>query len=379
MKVLVIPTWYPGEGDKLIGIYHRDFTSSLNKYGIDADIVFIDRQRLSRPFKYLFMKKSEVIEEDNFKVYKYNLLDLARFGYDLEMNRYVKLLEKAVGEYIKLNGKPDVLHAHVTAPAGYATCVVGKKYGIPVVTTEHTALLERFFNKEPYKKYGLEVLKNSYYTVVSKYMKDITLKYTKECDILPNQVDTSLFQNDIKREIKEEFRIVSVCALRDGKGIDYGIKAVKSLVDKGINIHYDVIGDGFKEEYFRSVAKELGMEEHVTFLGRKSKQEISEHLKKCHALLISSDIESFGIPAIEALASGLPVITTDCLGVPSFIDDSCGVVCRVNDDVDMAEKVKYVIDNYSKFDKSHMMEVANQFSEENVVRKAKEIYEKISK
>ena len=42
MRVLVIPTWYPSGEDKLMGIYHKEFTSALNKNGIPADILFID-------------------------------------------------------------------------------------------------------------------------------------------------------------------------------------------------------------------------------------------------------------------------------------------------------------------------------------------------
>ena len=45
MKVLVIPTWYPNGEDKLMGVYHKEFTYALNSYGVKADMLFIDRQR----------------------------------------------------------------------------------------------------------------------------------------------------------------------------------------------------------------------------------------------------------------------------------------------------------------------------------------------
>ena len=60
MKVLVIPTWYPSGEDKLMGAYHKDFTEALNKNNIEADMLYISRQRLSKPFKYFFMKKREL-------------------------------------------------------------------------------------------------------------------------------------------------------------------------------------------------------------------------------------------------------------------------------------------------------------------------------
>ena len=47
MKVLVIPTWYPSGEDKLMGIYHKEFTEALNNNNIEANILFIERETLT--------------------------------------------------------------------------------------------------------------------------------------------------------------------------------------------------------------------------------------------------------------------------------------------------------------------------------------------
>ena len=60
MKVLVVPTWYPTGEDKLMGNYHKEFTAALNEFGVEANMLFIDRQRLSKPFKYFFSGKKEM-------------------------------------------------------------------------------------------------------------------------------------------------------------------------------------------------------------------------------------------------------------------------------------------------------------------------------
>lgn len=379
MKVLVIPTWLPGDADNLIGIYHKEYTEMLNKNGIEADILYVDRQRLSKPFKYFFSKKTSVEKETNYDIYKHKILDITRFSYDLEMKKYVKALDKLLVRYIKEKGKPDVLHAQVTLPAGYATCVVGEKHGIPVVVTEHTSKFERFFNQEPYNKYGMKVLNTSYFTTVSEFMKNSLSKFTSKCEILPNQVDVNLFKNDVQRIIKDDFKIVSVCALREGKGIDVAIKAVKELLKEGINVQYNIVGDGFMEEYYKNVALEEGISGNVKFLGRKSKKEIAEILKDSHVLLIPSRIETFAIPGIEAFASGMPVVSTECKGPEEFIDKKCGDLCAVDDVEDMADSIKYVYEEYEKFDRKHMLEVAEAYSEESVCKKAKEIYESLIK
>lgn len=377
MKVLVVPTWYPSGEDKLMGIYHKEFTEALNKHGIQADMLYIDRQRLSKPFRYLFMKKHIIEEEKNYKVYKSRMLNLRPIGFDIQMSSYVKVFEQSLKNYIKKNGKPDIIHAMVSVPAGYATCKAGNKLNIPVLVTEHGGNLERLYKDEPFKKYGEYVLKNATLSTVSNYMKDIALKYTDYCSVIPNQVNTDIFKNDKKRTIDGTFELISVCALREGKNLDDAFKAIKILLEDGMDIHYTIIGDGFLETFYKEACNSVGVSDYVSFLGRKNKQEIASYLENSHALIISSELESFAIPGVEALASGIPVITTDCLGPVEFVDEKCGEIAKVRDPKDLARAIKTVYNNYSKYDIKHMNMVAEKYSEKSVVKLAKIEYEKI--
>ena len=64
MNILVIPTWYPSGKDKLMGNYHKEFCEALaeNK-DIHVDMLFIERERLNNPIKYLFMPKEDIVKE----------------------------------------------------------------------------------------------------------------------------------------------------------------------------------------------------------------------------------------------------------------------------------------------------------------------------
>ncbi len=373
MKVLVIPTWYPSGEDKLMGIYHKEFTESLNNNGIDANILFIERNRLTKPISYLFKKKKIIIKETNYHTYLYRMLNMGSISFKWQLKRYVKTLKKAFKNYLKTNDKPDIIHAHVTVPAGYAACILGKIYNIPVVVTEHCGDLERFYKNPLFKEYGLYVLNNSYFTTVSKYMKDIALKYTDKCDIIPNLVDTKPFINNQKREIKDTFNLVMVCALREGKRIDIALEAIKKLK---IPVHLDIIGDGFYEVIYKNKCRDLGLD-NVRFLGRKTKQEIAEILKEEHALLITSEIESFAISGIEAMASGLPIITTDCLGPTEYVDNKVGLICKVNDPDDIAINISSLYDNYNNYDKDYIVNKALEYDSSNVIKKTTAIYNEL--
>lgn len=380
MRVLVIPSWYPIGEDKLMGNYHKEFTENLNNFGINADMIFIERERFSRPLNYLFSKKQFINVEKNYQVYITKMFNLAPFSFDLQQKLYVKKIDKAYQKYVKIYGKPDIIHAHVTVPAGYAACKLGKKYKVPVIVTEHCAKLERFFNDQMYQKYGKYVLENSTFSTVSNYMKKNILKYTQNCYIIPNLVDVKTFKNTTKRPINNTFNLVSVCALREGKKIENIFKAMDVLIDKGIkNIHLDVIGDGFLEEYYKNECKKLNLDKYVSFLGRKSKDEISKIMQKENALVISSEIESFAIPGIEALASGIPVISTKCLGPEEYIDDKCGALCEVNNVESLAIAIEKVINNYDSYDPLYLNSVADKFSARNVIKNTEKIYNNIIK
>lgn len=378
MNVLVIPSWYPSGEDKLMGIYHKEFTEALNNNGINANILFIEQNRLTKPISYLFKKKKEIINETNYSTYLYHMINMGPISYKWQLKRYVKKLKKAFKNYLKTNKKPDIIHAQVTLPAGYAACILGKMYNIPVVVTEHYSKFETYYTDKLLKEYSKFVFDNSTYSTVSHYMKDIVLKYTNDCYIIPNLVDTELFDNDIIERNTETFNLVSVSSLRIGKGIDTILKAINLVRDK-INIHLDIIGDGFCENYYKRICTELNLDDHVNFLGRKTKQEIANILQGENALIIGSELETFAIPGVEAMASGLPVITTNCLGPTEYVNDKTGVICEVNNPDDMAKAIMKLYNNYSNYNSNYIRKQAYNYSSTKVIERANSIYTSILK
>lgn len=380
MKVLVIPSWYPNGTDKLMGIYHKEYCEALaNRSNIKVDMLYIDRQRLNAPIKYISMKKKETIKEKNYNVYITKMLDVHKISDDLQLKKYSKTLEKAFLEYIKENGKPDILHAQVTIPAGYATCMIGEKYHIPVVITEHASYFNRFFEGKN-KKYTDYCLKHAHFTAVSNYMAKEMNKYTKKCTVLPNLVDTEIFiKNKQDKEIKG-LKLIQVSGLRQGKRFDDTMKALKQIIEnEKIDASLTIVGDGFLEAYYKNKCHELGIDKYVKFVGRKTKEEIANILPEHNVFVISSDKETFAIPGIEALASGLPVVSTKCLGPEEYIDEKCGKLVPVGDSKAMAEAILEVYHNLDKYDKKYMESVASKYSSKNVTDIALKIYKELLK
>ncbi len=375
MKVLVIPSWYPNGTDKLMGIYHKEYAEALSENkNVAVDMLYIDRQRLNAPIKYVMMKKNEIIKEKGYNVYIKKMLDIHKINEDYQIKRYTKKLEELYLEYLKTNEKPDIIHAHVTIPAGYAACVLGKKYNIPVVVTEHASYFKRFF-KDKNKKYGEYVLKNSKFTTVSNYMAKEIKKMGYECQVIPNVVDTQNFQ--IERKEQKSLKLVTVSALRQGKRIDDIIEALKLIIDDKIKASLTIIGDGFLEDYYKKKCNLLGMDKYVNFVGRKNKQEIAQILGEHNVFVIASEKETFCIPGVEALASGMPVVATKCLGPEEYIDDTCGKLVEVGNIKELKEAILEVYQNRDKYDKETLRKIANKYSRKSVINKALEIYNEV--
>jgi len=380
MNILVIPSWYPNGTDKLMGIYHKEFCEALSKRkDINVNMLYIDRQRLNAPLKYLTMQKKEIVKENGYKVYIRKMLDIHKISLDLQLKRYVKTLDKAFKEYLRDNPKPDVIHAHVTIPAGYAACVLGEKYNISVVVTEHASYFKRFFEGKN-KKYGDYVLNHSTYTTVSNFMANEMKTITNKCHVIPNLVDTEAFKKERKKI--DGLRLITVSALRQGKRIDDIIAAFKIIVEKEKiqDVKLTIVGDGFLEEFYKKRCHELKMDNYVEFTGRmNNKEEVAEILKENNIFVIASEKETFCIPGVEALASGLPIVSTKCSGPEEYIDESCGKLVEVGNVEEMAKAIIDVYNNKDNYEPKYLRSVADKYSAKNVTNIAINIYEEVRK
>lgn len=377
MNVLIIPSWYPSGADRLMGIYHKDFAKALAKRkDINVNMLFVDRQMLSHPIKYVFMKKKEFIKEENYNIYIKKMLDVKKINEDLQIRNYVKVLDKAFKEYLKVNEKPDVIQAMVSIPAGYAACKLGEKYNIPVVITEHASYFKTFFEGKN-KKYGDYILEHAKFSTVSNFMAKYIKDLGYECEVIPNLVDVETFK--VKRKKVKGIRLVIVSAFRKGKRLDDAIEALKILVEeKKLDARLTIIGEGM-DNYYQNRCHELKMDKYVDFLGRKTKSEIREILKEHNILLITSQMETFAIPGIEGLASGMPVVATKCLGPEEYIDDKCGRLVEIGNIEEMAQAIIEVYGALDTFNQDYLISVADKYSEKNVIDKIINVYKDVIK
>ena len=225
-------------------------------------------------------------------------------------------------------------------------------------------------------KYALE---HSLYTAVSQNVIDIIGDAAEGIRILPNSVDLSIFNDDRKKTPDGKIEMVTVCALRSEKGIDYEAFALKILRDEyGYdNLHLTVVGDGDYAGFYKEKVKEAGVQDIVTFVGKKTREEVKEYLTASDFMVMPSIEETFGIPPIEAMACGIPVVSTRCGAPEEYMTEQCGELCNVRDPEDLARAIDRVIKKTGEYDTSYLKSVANTFSEKAVTDKAMEFYREL--
>jgi glycosyltransferase involved in cell wall biosynthesis len=135
-------------------------------------------------------------------------------------------------------------------------------------------------------------------------------------------------------------RLLSVGRLHWKKGHEHALAAVRSLVDRGIEVEYRIVGDGEHREPTQFAIDDLGLTERVALLGARTADEVRDLLAWADVFVHPSLTEAFGVAAIEAQAMALPVVCSDAGGLPeNVVDGQSGFVVARRDASAMADRL----------------------------------------
>lgn len=285
----------------------------------------------------------------------------------------------------------DLLHVHYAIPHAYAGYMAKKMLQsegifIPMVTTLHGTDITLVGNHPFYKPaVTFSINESDVVTSVSQSLKDDTLRLfdiKNEIDVVPNFIDLSKFNNtftDCQRDLmaKEDERIIThISNLRPVKRIT-DIIEIFDRVQKEIPAKLLLVGDGPEKKAAEDLCKTKGIEEKVIFFGNSS--EIDKILCFSDLFLLPSEKESFGLAALEAMASGVPVISSNTGGLPEVNEHGVsGYLSDVGNVDDMAMRALSILksdETLNKF-KRQARDTARKFETQNIVPLYEAMYEK---
>lgn len=177
---------------------------------------------------------------------------------------------------------------------------------------------------------------------ISRFLSDWAVKmgFEGRPDLIPNGVDVSRFAFRDHVSFGERATIVSASRLSHKNGIDLLIRAIALLPER---VTLALAGDGEDRARLEALARELGVESRVRFLGTQSHDAIAELYRNADIFCRPSRTEGLGNAFLEAMAAGLPTIGTNVGGIPDFLNEDTGWLCEPESPESIAESVNRVL------------------------------------
>ena len=302
---------------------------------------------------------------------------------------YELALSSKLVDMVKLHGI-EILHVHYAIPHAYAAYMAKKilqEDGIyvPIVTTLHGTDIT-LVGSHPFYKPAVtfSINKSDAVTTVSQSLKDDTLRLfdiKKDIHVVPNFIDLDKYNHtftDCQRGMmaKDKEKIIThISNLRK-------VKRVKDVITVFYNIQKHMpaklmlVGEGPERENIEWQCTQLGILDKVIFFGKSN--EIEKILCFSDLFLLPSETESFGLAALEAMASRVPVISTNTGGIPEVnIHGYSGFLSNVGDVDNMTKNALHILSDETRLQtfKNNARKQATKFDLHKIVPQYEAIYE----
>lgn len=224
----------------------------------------------------------------------------------------------------------EILHVHYALP--FAVCAHLARQMVPdhpirVVTTLHgTDVTVLAQDKTLYSVIKLGIEKSDVVTAVSRNLAEQTAELFQiedEIECVYNFVDTAQFRPDCGSTIRQCFAqegektLMHMSNFRQVKRIA-DVILIFEQVRAQLPARLLLIGEGPELGNARDLVRSLGLTDSVRFLGKQD--EVATLFAAADLFLLPSEKESFGLVALEAMASGVPVVASDAGGIPELVE-----------------------------------------------------------
>jgi glycosyltransferase involved in cell wall biosynthesis len=343
-RVLVVATWYPTSSAPLGGTFVAEQVRTLEAR-FDVAVIAPDwrrpRRLLARPVRAVTPAPGDPYRP------------IARCWVPrsprLAGSAYEAAVERAYGRIVQETGRPDVIHAHVAYPGGFAAAKIGERHGIPVVLTEHAGPFSMLFTS-PFTAEAIRwtLSRVSRILAVGPSLRAEILQVVpdRQVDVVGNVIDTAFFTPGEQAETQRRppmgrpLRIATVGSSAPLKGVDVLLEAVHMLTAAGVAVELVVAGDSPERASLEGESRRLDIDDRCRFVGHVSRSDVREYLRWCDLYVSASRHESFGVSIAEALACERPVVVTRSGGPESFVEPEFGLIVEKDDPTALADAIR---------------------------------------
>lgn len=280
--------------------------------------------------------------------------------------------------------KPDIIHAH-SSKAGVVGRVAGWICKVPVVFTAHGwGFTPGTPNKRRMVALIAEKLLASLTTkliCVSENDRQLALSLgvgNKNSLVVVRYGINNIPVNRANPS-QQPPRLIMVARFNEQKDQITLLKAIAQLKDE--SIHLDLVGSGPFWESCKALAKLLGIENQVDFLG--DRLDVADLLAQSQIFILSTNYEGLPISILEAMRAGLPVIATSVNGIPEeVVDGETGLLVPRQDVQALVDALQTLIQSpelRQQMGKAGRQKFEQEFTIERMTSEIKALYEQILK
>ena len=276
---------------------------------------------------------------------------------------YKKSISALVQHIIAKQGRPELAFINSSLFAGAAMAKYFHEQSIPYMVSEH---LKEFIIADRWTAFQKVCINNSYNYASRIIATSAALKNNIQSEfnisdekivLIPNPADVQSFSLRTEN-IEGPFTFIAIALLRHEKRLDILIKAFAKLIEKMPDVVLTIVGDGPEKDNLKLLSQKLNINKRVNFTGYQRKPAVAEMLRHHHVLVLSSEVETFGVALVEAMTAGLPVIATRCGGPESIVYPETGILVKRNDSFKLAKAMQQMIDRYSTYDPNKIRQIA---------------------
>jgi len=295
--------------------------------------------------------------------------------------------------------KCDLVHVHGMTPSISDLAIInGKLKRKPLVLTYHNDPETRLFGfvgvaaarVYNYLSYITANLTDRIVATTISYAETspVLSRLLHKVEIIPWAVDKDKFRPSLKRNLRENFNgdnknfILFVGQLKEHKGVQYLLEAMKIVNDRIKDSHLIIVGDGPYRDYLMDYASKQKLNHVVSFRRNVPDRELPQFYATSDIVVLPSYTrrEAFGLVLLEAMASGRPVVASNIPGVRDIVKDDCGILVPSKDANTLAAAITRLLQDKQRARKMGLH--AREFVEKNfdwtwVIERYESLYESI--
>ncbi len=331
LKVLHVASWYPSEVHPSLGNFiarHVEAVATACEVEVWAPLPV--RGSASSVVKMRDKNGTELREIEG------QTWTVRRLYHEATRPQLVGVARSVASVASKMDWTPDVVHVHVAYPAGSAAVAWAKKWGVPVVLTEHWTAYHDFGAVPWWRRRVIRdvVKRTDAVCPVSADLgeaMDAAVPGMGPVHVVPNVVDTSLFKpaeeetlagvpvGATRRRLEGHAmeRLLHVSSMNDDqKNITGLLEALAPLFQANPALQITFVGgEQARLDGHRSWVEAQRFEGRIVFTGPLGTDEVVKHMQSHDVLVLNSRRENFPCVIAEAWACGIPVMSTDVGGI----------------------------------------------------------------